>query len=137
LVYAQGNKAAFIKPSGKRVDYSGRAVIVVGPELKYINVGFPRDGLKLKPFIYRSLKRKAWRHHQSQKMLEEEGRGLGRLDEVIRRSRDAQPSANAAPLGIQAFEPVLIEARPFKPPLSALPLMPISTGLDGGSCSSA
>ena len=102
---------------GKRVDYSGRSVIVVGPELKLHQCGLPKKmALELfKPFIYSRLDQKgiATTIKQAKKLVEKEHREIWDiLDEVI---REHPILLNRAPtlhrLGIQAFEPVLIEGK--------------------------
>ena len=102
---------------GKRVDYSGRSVIVVGPELKLHQCGLPKKmALELfKPFIYARLEEKGLSPtvKQSKKMVEKEHPEVWDiLDEVI---REHPVMLNRAPtlhrLGIQAFEPVLIEGK--------------------------
>src|SRR2546427_699909 len=102
---------------GKRVDYSGRSVIVVGPELKLHQCGLPKKmALELfKPFIYSRLDAKGLSTTVKQaKKLVEKGRpeGWDILDEVI---REHPVLLNRAPtlhrLGIQAFEPILIEGK--------------------------
>ena len=102
---------------GKRVDYSGRSVIVVGPELKLHQCGIPKKmALELfKPFIFSRLE--ALGHSstlkQSKKMLENERPQVWDvLESVI---REHPVLLNRAPtlhrLGVQAFEPILIEGR--------------------------
>ena len=102
---------------GKRVDYSGRSVIVVGPELKLHQCGLPKKmALELfKPFIYHRLEEKGLvtTIKSAKKMLEKEKPEVWDvLDEVI---REHPVMLNRAPtlhrLGIQAFEPVLIEGK--------------------------
>ncbi|MBL4538746.1 DNA-directed RNA polymerase subunit beta' [Oceanicaulis alexandrii] len=102
---------------GKRVDYSGRSVIVVGPELKLHECGLPKKmALELfKPFIYARLDAKGLSGtvKQSKKMVEKERPEVWDvLDEVI---REHPVMLNRAPtlhrLGIQAFEPKLIEGK--------------------------
>jgi DNA-directed RNA polymerase subunit beta' len=102
---------------GKRVDYSGRSVIVVGPELKLHQCGLPKKmALELfKPFIYHRLEEKGLVNtiKSAKKMLEKEKPEVWDvLDEVI---REHPVLLNRAPtlhrLGIQAFEPVLIEGK--------------------------
>jgi DNA-directed RNA polymerase subunit beta' len=102
---------------GKRVDYSGRSVIVVGPELKLHQCGLPKKmALELfKPFIFNKLEEAghATTIKQAKKMVEKEKREVwDALDEVI---RQLPVMLNRAPtlhrLGIQAFEPVLIEGK--------------------------
>ena len=102
---------------GKRVDYSGRSVIVVGPELKLHQCGLPKKmALELfKPFIYSRLDAKglAATVKQAKKLVEKEKPEVWDiLDEVI---REHPVLLNRAPtlhrLGIQAFEPILIEGK--------------------------
>jgi DNA-directed RNA polymerase subunit beta' len=102
---------------GKRVDYSGRSVIVVGPELKLHQCGLPKKmALELfKPFIYAKLQAQsqAATVKQAKKLVEKEKPEVWDvLDEVI---REHPVLLNRAPtlhrLGIQAFEPVLIEGK--------------------------
>jgi DNA-directed RNA polymerase subunit beta' len=102
---------------GKRVDYSGRSVIVVGPTLKLHQCGLPKKmSLELfKPFIFNKLLRRglATTIKAAKKMVEKEGSEVWDiLDEVI---REHPVMLNRAPtlhrLGIQAFEPVLIEGK--------------------------
>ena len=102
---------------GKRVDYSGRSVIVVGPYLKLHQCGLPKKmALELfKPFIYGKLERKglATTIKAAKKMVEREGPEVWDiLEEVIRQH---PIMLNRAPtlhrLGIQAFEPILIEGK--------------------------
>jgi len=102
---------------GKRVDYSGRSVIVVGPELKLHQCGLPKKmALELfKPFIYSRLDAKGFSStvKQAKKLVEKEKPEVWDiLDEVI---REHPVLLNRAPtlhrLGIQAFEPVLIEGK--------------------------
>lgn len=102
---------------GKRVDYSGRSVIVVGPELKLHQCGLPKKmALELfKPFIYSKLEEKGYctTIKSAKKMVEKEKAEVWDvLEEVI---REHPVMLNRAPtlhrLGIQAFEPVLIEGK--------------------------
>jgi DNA-directed RNA polymerase subunit beta' len=102
---------------GKRVDYSGRSVIVVGPELRLHQCGLPKKmALELfKPFIYSKLEEKGYvtTIKSAKKMVEKEGKDVWDiLDDVI---REHPVLLNRAPtlhrLGIQAFEPVLIEGK--------------------------
>ncbi|RCL03908.1 MAG: DNA-directed RNA polymerase subunit beta' [Candidatus Tokpelaia sp. JSC161] len=102
---------------GKRVDYSGRSVIVTGPELKLHQCGLPKKmALELfKPFIYARLDAKGLSStvKQAKKLVEKERPEVWDiLDEVI---REHPVLLNRAPtlhrLGIQAFEPVLIEGK--------------------------
>jgi DNA-directed RNA polymerase subunit beta' len=102
---------------GKRVDFSGRSVIVTGPELKLHQCGLPKKmALELfKPFIYSRLDAKGYSStvKQAKKLVEKERPEVWDiLDEVI---REHPVLLNRAPtlhrLGIQAFEPVLIEGK--------------------------
>ena len=102
---------------GKRVDYSGRSVIVVGPELKLHQCGLPKKmALELfKPFIYSKLELYglATTIKAAKRMVEKERPEVWDiLEEVI---REHPVLLNRAPtlhrLGIQAFEPVLIEGK--------------------------
>ncbi len=105
---------------GKRVDYSGRSVIVVGPELKLHQCGLPKKmALELfKPFIYHRLEQ---RGHcttikQAKELVEQQDPVVWDiLEEVI---KDHPILLNRAPtlhrLGIQAFEPVLVEGKALK-----------------------
>jgi DNA-directed RNA polymerase subunit beta' len=102
---------------GKRVDYSGRSVIVVGPELKLHQCGLPKKmALELfKPFIYNKLESYGFAStlKSARKMVETERPEVWDiLDEVI---REHPILLNRAPtlhrLGIQAFEPILIEGK--------------------------
>lgn len=105
---------------GKRVDYSGRSVIVVGPELKLNQCGLPKKmALELfKPFIYHKLEEKGYvaTIKAAKKMVEKEKPEVWDvLDEVI---RDHPVLLNRAPtlhrLGIQAFDVVLIEGKAIR-----------------------
>jgi len=102
---------------GKRVDYSGRSVIVVGPELKLHQCGLPKKmALELfKPFIYDKLEERGFctTIKSAKKLVEKEKSEVWDvLDDVI---REHPVMLNRAPtlhrLGIQAFEPVLIEGK--------------------------
>ncbi|HKI51963.1 MAG TPA: DNA-directed RNA polymerase subunit beta' [Geothermobacteraceae bacterium] len=102
---------------GKRVDYSGRSVIVVGPELKLHQCGLPKKmALELfKPFIYNKLEERGYctTIKSAKKMVEKEKSEVWDvLEEVI---KEHPVMLNRAPtlhrLGIQAFEPVLIEGK--------------------------
>ena len=102
---------------GKRVDYSGRSVIVVGPTLKLHQCGLPKKmSLELfKPFVFNKLLRRglATTIKAAKKLVEKEGSEVWDiLEEVI---REHPVMLNRAPtlhrLGIQAFEPVLIEGK--------------------------
>ncbi len=105
---------------GKRVDYSGRSVIVVGPELKMYQCGLPKEmALELfKPFVFRKLvERELCTNIKSAKRTVERAKPYvwDILEEVI---KDHPVLLNRAPtlhrLGIQAFEPVLVEGRAIK-----------------------
>jgi DNA-directed RNA polymerase subunit beta' len=105
---------------GKRVDYSGRSVIVVGPELKFYQCGLPKKmALELfKPFIMKMLVADGYAHNiKSAKRMVEKVRPevWDVLDEVI---KEHPVLLNRAPtlhrLGIQAFEPVLVEGKAIK-----------------------
>jgi DNA-directed RNA polymerase subunit beta' len=105
---------------GKRVDYSGRSVIVVGPELKLHQCGLPKKmALELfKPFIYNLLEKKQFAAtiKQAKEMVERQDAVVWDiLEEVI---REHPILLNRAPtlhrLGIQAFEPVLVEGKAIK-----------------------
>lgn len=105
---------------GKRVDYSGRSVIVVGPELKIFQCGLPKEmALELfKPFIMKRLveQNQSFNIKTAKRIIEREKSVVWDvLDEVI---KDHPVLLNRAPtlhrLGIQAFEPVLVEGRAIK-----------------------
>ncbi|MBW2703166.1 MAG: DNA-directed RNA polymerase subunit beta' [Deltaproteobacteria bacterium] len=105
---------------GKRVDYSGRSVIVVGPELKLHQCGLPKKmALELfKPFIYSKLEDRGFvtTIKSAKRMVErEQGEVWDILEEVI---REHPVMLNRAPtlhrLGFQAFEPVLIEGKAIR-----------------------
>ena len=102
---------------GKRVDYSGRSVIVVGPELKMYQCGLPKEmALELfKPFVMRRLVNDGVAHNikNAKRMVEKvESEVWDVLEEVI---KEHPVLLNRAPtlhrLGIQAFEPILVEGR--------------------------
>ena len=105
---------------GKRVDYSGRSVIVVGPELKFYQCGLPKKmALELfKPFIMKELVEQGYAHNiKSAKRMVEKVRPevWDVLEGVI---KEHPVMLNRAPtlhrLGIQAFEPVLVEGKAIK-----------------------
>ncbi|MBI3794902.1 MAG: DNA-directed RNA polymerase subunit beta' [Nitrospinae bacterium] len=105
---------------GKRVDYSGRSVIVVGPELKLYQCGLPKKmAIELfKPFIYHKLEVKGYAAtiKSAKKMVETEQPEVWEvLDEVV---KDHPVILNRAPtlhrLGAQAFEPVLVEGKAIR-----------------------
>ena len=105
---------------GKRVDYSGRSVIVVGPELKIYQCGLPKEmAVELfKPFVMKELVARGLAHNikNAKRMVERlKPEVWGILEDVI---KDHPVMLNRAPtlhrLGIQAFEPVLVEGRAIK-----------------------
>ena len=105
---------------GKRVDYSGRSVIVVGPELKIYQCGLPKEmAIELfKPFVMKELVTDGTAHNikQAKKMVEKlQPEVWDVLEEVI---REHPVMLNRAPtlhrLGIQAFEPTLVEGKAIK-----------------------
>ena len=105
---------------GKRVDYSGRSVIVVGPDLKIFQCGLPKEmALELfKPFVMKELVQNGTAHNikNAKKMVEKfEPQVWDILEDVI---KEHPVMLNRAPtlhrLGIQAFEPVLVEGKAIK-----------------------
>ena len=105
---------------GKRVDYSGRSVIVVGPELKIYQCGLPKEmAIELfKPFVMKELVSNGTAHNikQAKKMVEKlQTEVWDVLEDVI---REHPGMLNRAPtlqrLGIQAFEPTLVEGKAIK-----------------------
>ena len=105
---------------GKRVDYSGRSVIVVGPELKLYQCGVPKEmAIELfRPFVMKKLVSDGLANNiKSAKKMIDKGKAevWDALDEII---KDRPVMLNRAPtlhrLGIQAFEPVLVEGRALK-----------------------
>ena len=105
---------------GKRVDYSGRSVIVVGPELRLHQCGLPKEmALELfKPFVMKKLVNDGFAHNikSAKRMVERvKGEVWDVLEEVI---KEHPVLLNRAPtlhrLGIQAFEPVLVEGRAIR-----------------------
>uniref|UniRef100_UPI00355A6BCB DNA-directed RNA polymerase subunit beta' n=2 Tax=Sulfuricaulis sp. TaxID=2003553 RepID=UPI00355A6BCB len=120
---------------GKRVDYSGRSVIVVGPTLKLHQCGLPKKmALELfKPFIFSKLESKglATTIKAAKKMVEQAGPEVWDiLEEVI---REHPVLLNRAPtlhrLGIQAFEPILVEGKAIQ--LHPLVCAPYNADFDG------
>jgi DNA-directed RNA polymerase subunit beta' len=105
---------------GKRVDYSGRSVIVVGPELKLHQCGLPKKmALELfEPFIIKRLKERelVYTIRSAKKMIEREAPEVWDILEEVTKGHPIM--LNRAPtlhrLGIQAFEPVLIEGRAIR-----------------------
>ena len=105
---------------GKRVDYSGRSVIVVGPELKIYQCGLPKEmAIELfKPFVMKELVQNGTAHNikNAKKMVERlEPQVWDVLEDVI---KEHPVMLNRAPtlhrLGIQAFEPILVEGKAIK-----------------------
>ena len=105
---------------GKRVDYSGRSVIVVGPELKMYQCGLPKEmALELfRPFVMEELVKQGKAHNikSAKRVVDRADKSVwGVLEKVI---KDHPVLLNRAPtlhrLGIQAFEPVLVEGRAIK-----------------------
>lgn len=105
---------------GKRVDYSGRSVIVVGPELKIYQCGLPKEmAIELfKPFVMKELVGRGEAHNikAAKKMVERlENKVWDVLEDVI---KEHPVMLNRAPtlhrLGIQAFEPILVEGKAIK-----------------------
>ena len=120
---------------GKRVDYSGRSVIVIGPELRLHQCGLPKYmALELfKPFIYNKLEERGYTTtiKSAKKMVEKERPEVWDiLDEVI---KEHPVLLNRAPtlhrLGIQAFEPILIEGKAIQ--LHPLVCMAYNADFDG------
>jgi DNA-directed RNA polymerase subunit beta' len=120
---------------GKRVDYSGRSVIVVGPNLKFHQCGLPKEmALELfKPFVMKRLVEKGLAHNiKSARHLVERARPevWDVLEEVI---KDRPVLLNRAPtlhrLSIQAFEPVLVEGRAIQ--IHPLVCPPYNADFDG------
>ncbi|MBQ8732158.1 MAG: DNA-directed RNA polymerase subunit beta' [Oscillospiraceae bacterium] len=105
---------------GKRVDYSGRSVIVVGPELKIYQCGLPKEmALELfKPFVMKRLEETevAQNNKNAKKMVERADPKVWDALEIV--IKDHPVMLNRAPtlhrLGIQAFEPILVEGRAIK-----------------------
>ena len=120
---------------GKRVDYSGRSVIVVGPELKMYQCGLPKEmALELfKPFVMMDLveKEKANNIKSARKMVERARPEVWDSLETVIKGHPVL--LNRAPtlhrLGIQAFEPVLVEGRAIK--LHPLVCTPFNADFDG------
>ncbi|MBO5642481.1 MAG: DNA-directed RNA polymerase subunit beta' [Kiritimatiellae bacterium] len=120
---------------GKRVDYSGRSVIVVGPELKFPQCGLPKEmALRLfEPFIIKVLKERGIVHtvRTARKMIERQDEQIwGILEEV---TKDKTVFLNRAPtlhrLSIQAFEPVLVEGKAIR--LHPMVCTPFNADFDG------
>ncbi len=105
---------------GKRVDYSGRSVIVVGPELKMYQCGLPKEmALELfKPFVMKRLNELGYAHNikSAKRMVERVRPEVWDVLEMV--IKDHPVLLNRAPtlhrLGIQAFEPILVEGRAIK-----------------------
>ena len=105
---------------GKRVDYSGRSVIVVGPELKIYQCGVPKEmAIELfKPFVMKELVNTGKAHNikNAKKMVERLDDGVWDILEYVIKEHPVM--LNRAPtlhrLGIQAFEPILVEGKAIK-----------------------
>ncbi len=120
---------------GKRVDYSGRSVIVVGPELKLYQCGLPKEmAIELfRPFVMKKLVEDGLANNiKSAKKMIDKGKTevWDALEDII---KDRPVMLNRAPtlhrLGIQAFEPVLVEGRAIK--LHPLVCTPFNADFDG------
>ena len=118
---------------GKRVDYSGRSVIVVGPQLRMYQCGIPKEMalILFKPFVLRELMKAGNSIAIANKICDnQEDNVWGILEEVI---REHPVLLNRAPtlhrLGIQAFEPVLIEGKAIR--LHPLVCTPFNADFDG------
>jgi len=105
---------------GKRVDYSGRSVIVVGPDLKLDQCGVPKKmALELfKPFVIKKILEKEWAYNVrgASRLIEEETDEIWEcLEEVV---KEKLVLLNRAPtlhrLGVQAFQPILIEGEAIR-----------------------
>ena len=120
---------------GKRVDYSGRSVIVVGPELKFPQCGIPKEmALRLfEPFIIRRLKDLGKCHtvRTARKMIERQEEQVWDILEEV--TKDKTVFLNRAPtlhrLSIQAFEPVLVEGKAIR--LHPMVCTPFNADFDG------
>ncbi|MGM0378755.1 MAG: DNA-directed RNA polymerase subunit beta' [Bacillota bacterium] len=120
---------------GKRVDYSGRSVIVIGPELKFYQCGLPKTmALELfKPFVMRKLVEDEIAHNikSAKRMVEKKKAEVWPIVEHV--IKDHPVMLNRAPtlhrLGIQAFEPVLVEGKAIK--LHPLACPPYNADFDG------
>ena len=120
---------------GKRVDYSGRSVIVVGPELKFPQCGIPKEmALRLfEPFIIRRLKELGICHtvRTARKMIERQDEQVWDILEEV--TKDKTVFLNRAPtlhrLSIQAFEPVLVEGKAIR--LHPMVCTPFNADFDG------
>ena len=120
---------------GKRVDYSGRSVIVVGPELKFPQCGIPKEmALKLfEPFIIRRLKELGKCHtvKTARKMIDRHDDEIWKILEEV--TKDKTVFLNRAPtlhrLSIQSFEPVLVEGKAIR--LHPMVCTPFNADFDG------
>jgi len=120
---------------GKRVDYSGRSVIVVGPELKLHQCGLPKTmALELfKPFVYNQLEERGYANtiKAAKKKVERQDPEVWDILEDV--TREHPVLLNRAPtlhrLGIQAFEPVLIEGKALQ--IHPLVCVPYNADFDG------
>ncbi len=134
--YLKGKQGRFRQNLlGKRVDYSGRSVIVVGPELKMHQCGLPKImALELfKPFLYRRLEEKGYATSikQAKKLVKEQTPEVWEcLEEIVKQH---PVLLNRAPTlhrpSIQAFEPVLVEGKAIK--LHPLVCPPFNADFDG------
>ncbi|MDQ7038557.1 MAG: DNA-directed RNA polymerase subunit beta' [Aquificota bacterium] len=134
--YLKGKQGRFRQNLlGKRVDYSGRSVIVVGPELKMHQCGLPKImALELfKPFVYRRLEEKGYATsiRNAKKLVEQKAPEVWEcLEEVVKQH---PVLLNRAPTlhrpSIQAFEPVLVEGKAIK--LHPLVCPPFNADFDG------
>jgi len=134
--YLKGKQGRFRQNLlGKRVDYSGRSVIVVGPELKMYQCGLPKImALELfKPFLYRRLEEKGYATSikQAKRLVQEQAPEVWEcLEEVVKQH---PVLLNRAPTlhrpSIQAFEPVLVEGKAIK--LHPLVCPPFNADFDG------
>ena len=118
---SEGKQAGSAEPLGKRVDYSGRSVIVAGPTLKLHQCGLPEaDGARLfKPFVMKrlvdlELSQKSSRPSDWSSVV---AAGVVRARRVIKSTLSCEPCTDPAPSGIQAFEPVLARASTADHPL--------------------
>ena len=120
---------------GKRVDYSGRSVICVGPDLKFPQCGIPKEmALRLfEPFIIRVLKERGICHtvRTARKMIERHDDQIWAILEEV--TKDKTVFLNRAPtlhrLSIQAFEPVLVEGKAIR--LHPMVCTPFNADFDG------
>ena len=118
---------------GKRVDYSGRSVIVVGPSLKMYQCGIPKEMalILFKPFVIRELMKEGNSIAVANRMCEEQESNVWKILEYV--IKEHPVLLNRAPtlhrLGIQAFEPILIEGKAIR--LHPLVCTPFNADFDG------